>query len=69
MILYWQDNERYAHVYKSPYLPPATAHYLVTADGVRGRKPAGVAAGQRAGRGQAAGQGASKRSFPEGGFA
>jgi hypothetical protein len=39
VILYWQDGERYAHVYKSPSLPAATARFLVTTDGVRGPKP------------------------------
>lgn len=58
VILYWRDNERYAHVYKSPCLPPSTAHYLVTQDGIRGVRP--NPAQER--------QSSEKRTTPEGGF-
>lgn len=56
VILYWRDNERYAHVYKSPCLPPATAHYLVTPEGIRGPRP------------PQARSAAEKRPVPDGGF-
>lgn len=36
VILYWQGNQRYAHLYKSSYLPNATAPYWVTSHGIRG---------------------------------
>lgn len=36
VILHWgPDNERHAHLFKSPFLPPATARYGVTPDGIR----------------------------------
>ncbi len=36
VILHWgPDNERHAHLFKSPFLPPATARYAVTSDGIR----------------------------------
>lgn len=38
VLLYWQEGERHAHVHKSPCLPPATARFTITADGVRGRR-------------------------------
>lgn len=39
VILYWQGPDRHAHVYKSQSQPPATARYVITADGVRAAAP------------------------------
>jgi hypothetical protein len=33
-MLYWQDGQRFARLYKSPSLPFNTASYVVTQDGV-----------------------------------
>eukprot|EP00803_Ostreobium_quekettii_P000806 evm.model.scf_655.5 EVM.evm.TU.scf_655.5 scf_655:56748-63748(+) len=38
VILYWQGRQRYAHLYKSPYLPAQTAPYWVDKEGIRGRR-------------------------------
>lgn len=35
IILYWNGNERYAYIDKSPSLPSASAPYSVTAKGIR----------------------------------
>ncbi|CAK7347896.1 unnamed protein product [Dovyalis caffra] len=35
VILYWNGNERYAYIDKSPYLRPAAASYSVTSRGIR----------------------------------
>lgn len=35
LILYWNGNDRYAHLDKSPSLPVASAPYAVTGKGVR----------------------------------
>ncbi|MEW5299302.1 MAG: hypothetical protein WDW38_003392 [Sanguina aurantia] len=40
VILYWQEAERFAFVFKSPCMPQATAAYRVTQSGVRGMRPA-----------------------------
>ncbi|KAG6749383.1 hypothetical protein POTOM_046428 [Populus tomentosa] len=39
IILYWNRNERYAYIDKSPYLRPAAAPYSVTARGIRNSAP------------------------------
>ncbi|KAG6747975.1 hypothetical protein POTOM_047867 [Populus tomentosa] len=39
IILYWNSNERYAYIDKSPYLRPAAAPYSVTARGIRNSAP------------------------------
>ncbi|GAX84288.1 hypothetical protein CEUSTIGMA_g11710.t1 [Chlamydomonas eustigma] len=39
VILYWQDDSRYAHVYKSPCQQAQKAQYLVSTDGVRDIAP------------------------------
>lgn len=36
LILQWRGEERFAHVYKSSYLPPASARFFVVQDGIRG---------------------------------
>jgi len=36
VILYWDRDQRFAHVFKSPDMPPATVPFLVCQDGVRG---------------------------------
>lgn len=36
VILYWNGNERYAYIDKSPSLPSASAPYSVTGKGIRG---------------------------------
>jgi RAD51-like protein 2 len=38
MILYCEDEQRRAHLYKSPSLPAATVDFFVTEAGIRGRK-------------------------------
>ncbi|KAK9821877.1 hypothetical protein WJX74_008329 [Apatococcus lobatus] len=38
VLLSFQDGTRQARIYKSPSLPERTAEYLITADGVRGRR-------------------------------
>ena len=39
VILYWQEQLRYAYLYKSPSLPARRAEFVITSDGVRGRRP------------------------------
>ncbi|XP_061961334.1 DNA repair protein RAD51 homolog 3 isoform X3 [Populus nigra] len=39
IILYWNRNERYAYIDKSPYLRPAAAPYSVTGRGIRNSAP------------------------------
>lgn len=35
LVLFWEGPERRAHLFKSPRLPPGTAAFVVTADGIR----------------------------------
>mmetsp|Transcript_18554 Transcript_18554/g.60451 ORF Transcript_18554/g.60451 Transcript_18554/m.60451 type:complete len:337 (+) Transcript_18554:212-1222(+) len=36
VILFWQEGQRFAHLFKSPRLPQDTAAFAVTPDGIRG---------------------------------
>jgi len=38
IFLYWENEQRVAHLHKSPSRKPGTAQYDVTADGIRGPK-------------------------------
>mmetsp|Transcript_37411 Transcript_37411/g.62981 ORF Transcript_37411/g.62981 Transcript_37411/m.62981 type:complete len:355 (+) Transcript_37411:330-1394(+) len=38
VILFWDNGERNAQLYKSPRLPPGTVAYSVTEDGIRGTR-------------------------------
>ena len=38
MILYWEGDQRRAHLYKSPSLPATSVDFFVTEAGIRGRK-------------------------------
>jgi RAD51-like protein 2 len=38
IILYWEGEQRRAHLYKSPSLPATTVDLFVTDAGIRGRK-------------------------------
>lgn len=38
VILYWKEQQRWACLYKSPCLPARAAEYMITRDGVRGRR-------------------------------
>ena len=39
VILYWENNQRFAHVFKSPSLPASTVPFFIVQDGVRGVRP------------------------------
>ncbi|KAL6779697.1 RAD51C [Auxenochlorella protothecoides x Auxenochlorella symbiontica] len=38
LMLYWEAGARRAFLYKSPSQPPASCEYLVTGEGIRGRR-------------------------------
>jgi RAD51-like protein 2 len=38
MIMYWEGDQRRAHLYKSPSLPATSVDFFVTEAGIRGRK-------------------------------
>lgn len=44
VMLYWQDGQRFARLYKSPSLPHSTVPYLVTHDGVSALSAGSLAA-------------------------
>lgn len=39
VILLWRGQQRFAYLYKSPYMPAAEAEFLITSGGVRGLRP------------------------------
>ena len=39
VILYWDSDQRYAHVFKSPSQPTHTVPFFIVQDGVRGLRP------------------------------
>ena len=42
VILYWDKDQRFAHVFKSPCMSPSTVPFLICQDGVRGIRPVAV---------------------------
>ncbi len=39
VILFWEGDQRRAHLYKSPSLPATTVDFFITRYGIRGRQP------------------------------